>query len=93
MAKDSDPIIRRNSPDDFTSILVDSISGIPFKFLGLMFVMFVFVSSDVFINRILGNFTGAVEYKSPTSTGVVIQGMMLVVAMIVIDALIRQKIV
>ncbi len=91
---DSDPIkISRKCPDDLTSVLLDIASHVQFKFLTLLLVMFIFISSDVFINRVLAKFRGGVDYKCPTSWGTFLQGLFLVLIMMVIDALIRQKII
>lgn len=94
MPVDSEPImIARGAPDDLTSVIVDVLSQIQYKFLALLLLMFIMVSSDVFINRALAKFKGAVDYKCPTSWGVCLQGMFLVMVMIIIDALIRQKVI
>lgn len=94
MPIDSDPIIASTKPpDDITSIVLDIISHIQFKFLGLMLLVFIIISSDTFINRALSAFKGAVDFKNPTNWGVCLQGMFLVIVMILIDALVRQKVI
>jgi hypothetical protein len=94
MPLDSSPIILKSKkPDSISVMLLDIISLIQYKFLGLMFVMFILINSDVFINRILSTFKGAVNYKLATNWGTVLQGLMLVLIMIIIDALIRQNII
>lgn len=93
MPVDSDPIIPNKRPDDLTTMIVDIFSSIQYKFLGLMLIMFIILSSDVFINRILARFGGAVNVKCPTSWGTFLQGLFLVLAMIIIDALIRQEVI
>lgn len=93
MGRDSDPILVSNQPDDMTSILLDAVSGIQYKLFGLMFVIFMFLSSDVFINRALSKFSGAVDYKTPTSWGTFLQGMFLVISCLIIDVAIKQKII
>ena len=94
MPADSEPIIvSRQVPDDITSVLVDIVSHVQFKLIGLMLTIFILLSSDVFINRALSKFKGAVDYKTPTSWGVCLQGMFLAIIMIIIDGLIRQKVI
>lgn len=93
MPVDSDPIIPNRRPDDITTIIIDVFSSIQYKFLGLMLLMFIILSSDVFINRILARFGGAVNAKCPTSWGTSLQGLFLVLAMMIIDALIRQQVI
>ncbi len=91
---DSDPIkISRKCPDDLTSVILDIASCIRFKFLALLLIVFIFLSSDVFINRVLAKFRGGVDYKCPTSWGTFLQGLFLVLTMMTIDALISQKII
>jgi len=94
MAIDSDPIVSSgNHPDDFTSILLDIASSLQYKLFALMLIIFMLISSDVFINRALAKFDGAVNYKCPTSWGTFLQGLFLVLSCIIIDAAIRQKII
>ncbi len=93
MPLDSDPLLITRRPDDLAAIIMDIASHIQYKFLLLLLVVFIFLSSDVFINRILAGFHGAVDYKCPTSWGTFLQGLFLVLIMIIIDALIRQKII
>lgn len=93
MPLDSDPIIVGRRPDDFASVIFDLLSNIQYKLLGLMLLVFLIISSDVFINRALAKFSGAVDYKYPTTWGTTLQGLFLVIACIFIDAAIRQKII
>ena len=94
MPLDSDPIIVTSKrPDDFTTMAIDIIGGIQWKLLGFMLLIFMVISSDVFINRALAQFSGAVDYKCSTSYGTFLQGLFLVLSCILIDAAIRQKII
>lgn len=91
---DSDPLMPpKRAPDDLVSVALDIVTGIQFKLLGLMLLVFILLSSDVFINRALSRFSGAVEYKCPTSWGVVLQGMFLVLVMMIVDALVRADVI
>ncbi len=91
---DSDPItISRHRPDDLTSVVMDIASHVQYKFLVMLLIVFIMISSDTFINRALSRFRGAVDYKCPTSWGTFLQGLLLVLIMTTIDALIRQKII
>jgi len=94
MPIDSEPIrVGKPAPDDLTSILIDIVSNVQWKFMGLLLIVFVFLNSDIFVNRILSTFNGAVNYKYPTSYGVVLQGIFLVIAMISIDVMIQQSVI
>lgn len=50
-----------------------------FKILIAIFVLFALVVSDVFTNNVVSGFRGAVQCRSPTSFGVVVQGIFLVI--------------
>lgn len=94
MPLDSEPIkVTSRAPDDLTSVIFDILSHIQYKFLGLMLLVFILINSDVFIGRALARFKGAVDYKCATSYGVILQGLFLVLGMIGIDVLVRQKII
>ncbi len=94
MPYDSDPItVRGKCPDDLTSVIFDILSSVQYKLLGLMLVIFLILSSDVFINRILSQFNGAVNHKCATSWGTYLQGLFLVLGCITVDIAVKQKII
>lgn len=82
-----------DSNKSLIELLTDGLSGIQYKLFALMFISFLFLSSDVFILRFLSSFDGAVEYKTPTTWGTCIQGLLLVIAMLIFDFCIKQEIV
>jgi len=91
---DSTPIVAtKNKPSDLASVIVDIASHVQYKLMGMMLIIFLFISSDVFVNRALSAFSGAVDFKCPTSYGVVLQGIFLVIAMIIMDVAIKQNII
>ena len=93
MSEDSDPIsINLSDQKSFIELISDMINGIQYKLFTMIFVMFILLSSDMFINRILTKFDGAVEYNSPTGYGTFLQGLLLVLMCIIIDCLIGQHI-
>jgi hypothetical protein len=94
MPGDSDPLINsRRCPDDFTSIILDMLMNVQYKLFGLMFIIFILLNTDVFITRVLATIQGAVDGKTATSWGTMIQGIILVIICIIVDAAIRQKII
>lgn len=95
MPSDSDPIDgrKRATPDNLAYVVVDMISGMQLKLLALTFIAFIMLMSDSFINRVLARFEGAVDVKCPTTWGTVLQGLFLILAMIIIDGLNRNKII
>ena len=44
-----------------------------------LFLLFVLVVSDVFTSSVIGGFSGAVRCRTPTSWGIVLQGVFLVI--------------
>jgi len=91
---DSDPLFySKCAPDDLTSILFEVFGGIQYKLIGFIFIVFMLINSDVFINRVLHKFKGAVDFKCPTSYGTFLQGIFLCIICIFIDAAIKQGVV
>lgn len=76
-----------------TTMLIDLSSKIQFKLFALMFVIFILISSDTFVNRILSRASGAVDQRHPTNWGTMLQGMFLVLVCIMLDVAIKQKII
>lgn len=76
------------SPDDVTSI-IGAIGSKTFKISVLIFILFIIINSDVFIDRILSDKAGTyVEGRHPTGKGTVIQGMLLSVGYILLHVLV-----
>jgi|TARA_R110002153_G_scaffold273997_3_gene446451 hypothetical protein len=89
--KDSDPIVSGKIPDEFMAILVDSLSGIQYKLIAFIFIFFIILSSSTFIDRVLTNFSGAVDGHDVKNWGIILQGLFLVMSTIAIDALIKNN--
>jgi hypothetical protein len=94
MNRDSDYITVDESlvSDSGMDMAMAAVCTIPYKFLIILFVAFMVVSSDMFIARILSQFDGAVQMRYPTNWGTIIQGLFLVLAMLLVDGLIRHNI-
>lgn len=75
-------------PDDFASAIVGLFSVFNLKLVFLLFLIFMFVSSDVFINKFLTRFD-SVEYKAPNSKGTFIQGLVLVILFMLADLILK----
>jgi hypothetical protein len=93
MGDDSDPITLDTRVNDLSAIAWDVLSGIQYKLFMFMLLVFYIVSSDVFVGRVLGRFGGATKNKQATSYGVFLQGMLLVMMMVIVDAGIKSEIV
>jgi hypothetical protein len=92
---DSDYIIadKSASAESCIDMIFDALQNIPYKWLLCLFAVFMIVSSDMFIVRVLASFEGAVNLRSPTNWGTILQGLFLVLAMLLADGLIRQGVI
>lgn len=80
-------------PDDFNDIVSDALVSAKYKLYLLITLLFFIITSDVFVNRVLISFDKAVSGKCATNWGTFIQGMFLCFGCILIDTMIRQKII
>lgn len=81
-------------PDDLMSISSNMIDKIPFKLLSFIFIIYLFLSSDVFNVRILSTIDGAVGYaNTPSTKGTIITGVLLVVFTTLVGLLIDKKVI
>lgn len=92
-SKDSDPIQTASSTHDFITILLEAVAGVQYKLIALMFVMFIFLSSDVFTLRVLSKFSNATNGRDVTSWGTVVTGTLLVLGVICMDMLINLEVI
>jgi hypothetical protein len=95
ISDDSTPITvsKKERPDDLGAILKDMVCSVNYKLLGLLFLIFLFVTSDVFMVRVLDNFSDALDYKSPTNRGIMIQGIFVIIFYVIADALIKHNVI
>lgn len=75
------------------SMFVDIASEVQYKLFLMIFVLFIALNSDVFINRVLGKLSNTLDGHRITSWGVILQGTFLVLGAIAIDALIKNNII
>lgn len=59
----------------------------------ILYLLFLFVCSDAFVNSILSKFAGAVNEREPTNVGIMVMGIFLVIGVIVGQYLIKQDII
>lgn len=87
-------VSKRYCPSDFGQILQDISSGIPVKQMIILFILYILVSSDVFINRVMGRVDGAISYTDTLSTyGTVLSGLVLVLLYVLFDILIKKEVI
>lgn len=77
-----------SKPEEFLNSISKCFSGIYLKLIAFLYLIFLFVTSDVFVNKILGRINGAVDYRCPTTKGAFIQGLILVMLFVSVDAVI-----
>lgn len=95
MSEDSEIITAGNqkTPSDVAPVFVSMLSKVPYKLLSFLFIIYIFLSSDVFINRILSKMEGCVGYgNSATTKGTLITGVLLVMFVAIIQELIGRDI-
>lgn len=96
MSDDSEAleVVREDPPSDLTSVVSGAFETIPFKLLAYIFIIYIFVSSDIFAKRILSGIDGAVSMNSvPSTYGTVLTGLLLVSATATAHVLLQKKII
>lgn len=89
---DSDPIAY-SRVDTLPGIIIDIIGHAQWKLYAFIALIFIFISSDIFITNALGMFSGAASGTSVTNYGVFLQSLFMVLLVIIVDAAISQKII
>jgi hypothetical protein len=90
---DSVEIKVKKEGDDFAPLIFDLLKSIDYKYYAFMFLFFMFITSDIFINKLLSNIEGTLEYQNTTPYGIVIQAITLIGIMIIIQMLIKKEII
>jgi hypothetical protein len=78
----------KTRPDGAFDMIGGLFSKIPWKVAIFVFLLFIFVSSDLFIDWGLERFKGATEHRNATPKGVLIQSIFLTLGMIVVTLLV-----
>lgn len=81
--------INDKKPDDFMSIFMDFFSTLNYKLLMFIFIIFIFITSDIFVEKILGKIDGTVNHREPTSKGAFMQGLFMVFFYMIFDLVIK----
>ena len=93
---DSEKIVvsKKYRPSDFREMISGVLSEIPCKMMFILFIIYIFLSSDVFINRVVSRMDGAVNYIDTLSTyGTVLTGILQVMVYAVFDVLVKKEVV
>ncbi len=69
-------------PDDLGGMCWHIASLVPIKQVVFVFITFLIINTSTFVERILSYWTDAIDGRSPTDRGIVIQGLILSMALI-----------
>jgi hypothetical protein len=83
-----DIFIKADAPDDVSSLLT-SPGGSVFKIASFIFILFILVCSDVFVEKILSSSTNTLaKGRYPTTQGTLVQGVIVSLGYVVLHALV-----
>ena len=74
-----------SSKDDLWGMLSSLISATNLKLMLALFLIFIFITSNVFTTRVLRGFSGTYDRNEITNYGVVLQGIFLVLAYMMME--------
>ena len=84
---------KSKGPDDFSSIAADFFVNINYKLIFVIFVLYLAINSDLFVDKVLSKVDGAVAHGAPTTKGTFAGGILLVLFYVIFDLLIRTKLI
>jgi hypothetical protein len=73
-------------------MISDIFKSINYKSAFALFLLFLFVNTESFVQKVVGRFSGTLTSTSITNYGIIIQALSLVVMFIVADGLIKRKV-
>jgi len=79
---------KSKTPGDFPSLFADLFLKINWKMAFFLFLFFIILTSDIFIDKCLRKIPGSVDNMTSTNKGSVIQGVVLVIFFVIMDAII-----
>lgn len=80
-------------PDELGSLFLHIFNIIPKKLVIFTFVLFMLLNTTVFVDKILSTWTGAVDGLYVTEKGIMIQGILLSIGMIVFSVMLEGDVV
>jgi hypothetical protein len=81
---------KKNAPSDIPAILADLIMNLPWSLALILFIIYVLLNSDIFINGVLSKINNASKNMVPTNKGTFISGLFLSIAFIIFYMLINK---
>jgi hypothetical protein len=79
---------KKQSPGDFPSLFADLFMKIPWKLAFFLFILFIILTSDVFIDKCLRKVPGSVSNMTSTNKGTIVQAIVLVLFFIILNGVI-----
>ena len=79
--------------EDFITMITDALCNINYKMVLFLFLFFIFITSDIFIDKLLTGVNGAVVGRITTTKGSLIQATLLVLFYACMDVLINNNII
>jgi hypothetical protein len=74
-----------DGPDDLGGMFAHIFGLVPWKVTIFVFIAFIVLNTSTFVDHILGSWPGAVEGRYPTEKGLVIQGSLLALGVVIIS--------
>lgn len=75
--------------DNFISMGVEALKNCRWKSYFMLFFIFLILTCDIFNDRCLSQFNGAVDGCDPTTYGSVLQGIFLVIFFVIVDYVVQ----
>jgi hypothetical protein len=89
MSGNTSPLPIEKPADSLNTMMADAAASVSYKYYVLMIIVFIFLMSDIFRDRIMEHIPSAVIGRQVTNYGTILQGILLVFAMIGMDFLIK----
>jgi len=84
---------KSKTPGDFPSLFADLFLKINWKMAFFLFLIFIILTSDIFIDKCLRKIPGSVDNMTSTNKGSVIQGVFLVIFFVIMDGIINSGVI
>lgn len=86
-------MLEDDRPDDLGSLFLHIFNIVPKKLILFTFVIFMLLNTTVFIDKILSTWQGTVDGMNITEKGIMVQGLLLVLAMIIFSIMVEGEVV
>lgn len=93
--EDEDKEKSKNSgrPSDFAEIMASVITRVNIVGKLLLFILILVIMSDIFVDKILSKGKGLVEHRAPTSKGVAVQAIFIVLGFSILEIFVKSGLI